>query len=770
MWRLTNIHIENICAFNTVDFSPAQGQTTLIFGKNLDNDAQGSNGSGKSALLEAIAIGITGDPLRKVTIEEIINDAAQSANIQLSFSSTDRSQSFVIKRLLERGESQRIQVELNGATVPQANINEYNRYILDTLGLRKSDIFSSFILSRHRYVSFLNAPDRDKKDLINRFCNGDLVDESLEVLKADIESARKEVTSSNLKVSNISGAVSALEDQIREYQEEFQNKEARRLEIIEAHKESIIKYRGLIRTSHQICESIQDRLKAIDSLDEELRDLEVTNISFVDAYEQIQALLSKYSLNNIKDYIKFSASIEQELATTMEQIDESIETTRRLKEEHDKIGKAYYSLNESYETGVEKRKIDRKHLDEEISQLKDAISTFEGDHKGLTQKVATLTMEAAELDKSLLGVIQCPNCSHEFVVGVNKSVHALRRRHTVVMKELVNLRAKEQDYLMRIEAADAKIDKNQAEIKKIDDYSFNALAEIRRLSAKHSELNLELSQARMKQSDLQMTVDQAKKKLRFIRQSMFDDAFQLIDVTGKQLECDLEAETGKIQSFYGSIESYEHALKQMENETIELTVSSIEEKLRKAQVEKAAASEEFERLSLKLSELEAQAVRFSDFKTHLANSKIEALAEMTNGFLEAIGSDITIALSGYTTLRSGKVREKISITVKRNGVDCGSFSKMSQGEQSRVNLANILALNKLTNMNCPELRGLDLLVLDEILDATDEAGLANMFEALNSLKITTLVVSHSQVAENYPHRLTILKQNGVSKLLNEENK
>ena len=150
------------------------------------------------------------------------------------------------------------------------------------------------------------------------------------------------------------------------------------------------------------------------------------------------------------------------------------------------------------------------------------------------------------------------------------------------------------------------------------------------------------------------------------------------------------------------------------------------------------------------------------FKTHLANSKIEALSQMTNEFLEAINSDIRISFSGFTVLKSGKIRDKISISLIRDGVDCGSFDKFSEGEKARVNLANILALHKLTNVNCQDGKGLDLLVLDEILEACDAAGLANMFNALNNLQITSLVVSHGNVAENYPYKLIINKKNDIS--------
>ena len=81
MWKLNDIHVENLCAFKELDYTLEQGVTTLVFGNNLDNDSQKSNGSGKSALIEAIAIGIGGTPLRKIKNEEIINDAADVLSV-----------------------------------------------------------------------------------------------------------------------------------------------------------------------------------------------------------------------------------------------------------------------------------------------------------------------------------------------------------------------------------------------------------------------------------------------------------------------------------------------------------------------------------------------------------------------------------------------------------------------------------------------------------------------------------------------------------------
>ena len=88
MWTLRQVYAKNLCAFKQLDYTLLQKHTTLIFGNNMDNDSQGSNGSGKSAMLEAIAIGITGETLRRIKMDEIINDAEDEATVSLLFQST----------------------------------------------------------------------------------------------------------------------------------------------------------------------------------------------------------------------------------------------------------------------------------------------------------------------------------------------------------------------------------------------------------------------------------------------------------------------------------------------------------------------------------------------------------------------------------------------------------------------------------------------------------------------------------------------------------
>lgn len=210
MWRLNRIIAENLCAFKELDYTLKQGVTTLVFGENADNESQRSNGSGKSALLESIAIGITGSPLRKIRSEEIINDSADECFVSLEFTNTSSSEVFTIERNLYR----------KGASVVkcsdgvQHSVDAYNKHILEKIGITREELFNNFLLSKHKYEEFLSVSDKQKKEIINRFSNGIVVDDAIAKIEEDIEPINSELHSVELEFAGIEGRIEMLIEQI----------------------------------------------------------------------------------------------------------------------------------------------------------------------------------------------------------------------------------------------------------------------------------------------------------------------------------------------------------------------------------------------------------------------------------------------------------------------------------------------------------------------------------------------------------------------------
>jgi len=152
---------------------------------------------------------------------------------------------------------------------------------------------------------------------------------------------------------------------------------------------------------------------------------------------------------------------------------------------------------------------------------------------------------------------------------------------------------------------------------------------------------------------------------------------------------------------------------------------------------------------------------FKRFKTHLSNKAIGSIEAFTNEYLKKTGSNLSVHIDGYKMLSSGTIKESISSSVLRNGIDAGVFGRFSSGERVKVEICLILALQKLINMNSGS-GGIDLLFLDEIIESVDSAGVEGIMGALNGLGQTVDVITHTTHTKQFENVVTVVKENGHS--------
>lgn len=771
MWKLHRIVAENLCAFRELDYFLSQGVTTLVFGNNRDNESQQSNGSGKSALIECIAVGLTGSPLRKIKNEEIINDKADECWIQLQFTNDGSNEVFNIERQLFRKGASIVtcSIERDGKLVEtdeavQPSVDAYNKYILEKLGISRDELFNNFLLSKFKFQDFLSSSDREKKEIINRFSNGVLVDQAIEKLAEDKVPVASELREAELEIAGMDGRIEMLTEQIATEENNQAEKARTKTEKIASMRLAIGEKHALIRQKRKETEAIDCVLGRLETADCDIQVLESEDHSLEVYLSKIRAILSPLSIS-LTDWEKVVGDKHTELdALEAEQTKWSNALTiaenrvHTLTTAHDRLKADYQSFSDTYTTKVDGYDKKLKTLDGQIDRMnRDAVQ--------LREERRTLSKAIEELTTWLAGTITCPKCSYEFLVSdktfdVTQGTADLEEKNTTF-----------ENITSRIADCESKVSDIEKEERQIR-------TDKRSLSAENGVWNDKLEQAarqvRTASSELeeirsnQKTVKASISSLWTILQNMckrvFDEAFDLIDATCREKEQQMKSLQTEIKSAESSIETLEETIRELDGTSVSELVGSLKASLKAYRKKSSDAVTRKSDIEKRMHRLDEQEQRFAQFKTYLANTKIEALSTITNEFLENIGSDIRIRFSGYTALKSGKVREKISVSLIRDGIDQGSFGKFSAGEAARVNLATILAMQKLINSNAELDKGLDLLVLDEILEAVDENGLSSMFAALNHLGITALVVSHGNVAEGYPHKLVVTKENGESKI------
>lgn len=776
MWHIKSIHAKNLCSFLNLDYSPKQGAATLIFGNNLDSDSQNSNGSGKSALIEAIAIGLTGEPLRKVNADEIINDTKDESFISIVLTNDVLGEQITVNRRLSRKQPQQIQIikqigpyDTDIEEISQATVADYNKYILDQIGLSKEDIFGNFILTARKYKSFLASSDKEKKEIINRFSNGVIVDQSIEELHADMEPIEAEMKEAEKEVAICTGRVEALGTEIEKALNESAERKATNESRIKNWKDLIVQKRADIRTTNGKISKIDESLGNLDDLDVEMQNLEKSDKDINESLEVIIKRLKDNYLDLTTDYAHEMSVLNEQAIAVSENAKTAADKAKELKKSLEEAEGEYTVTCATLKSKLENNESNRTECAERLEKLSKAVKRLQNKSDSLNNDERTKKREAASLENQLAGVIQCPKCKHEFTLNVNLDIEAARKSLKELQDALTQLydaiasNAKEYNKTVsdgkNQREIETSLENERRQIALDSEKAERAIKEMRQTYSRY--------EAKVEETNSQLALIQDK--ISKIRKRIFDEVFEIIDGAYKRRDGQIKSLEEDINTMNGSIASYEKAIEDAQNASEEDMLASLKKSQSEYQSALQKAIEVKNGVEEKLNELKAQEAYFIEFKTYLANTKINAISQITNEFLETIGSDIRVALSGYTILKSGKVRDKISVSLLRDGVDCGSFEKFSAGERVRVELASILSMNQLTNLNCEDGKGLDLLIADEVLDSADEQGLASVFKALNQTQITSLVVSHGLTNEGYPNKITVTKSNGISSIYDTSN-
>lgn len=771
MWKLNKIAARNLCAFRELSYVLHQGVTTLIFGDNRDNESQRSNGSGKSALLECIAIGVTGSPLRKIKNEEIINDTADECYVMLEFSNTSCNEVFTVEReIYRKGASQvHCSIERDGKPIDtdeavQHSVDAYGKYILEKLGITRDELFNNFVLSKHKYEDFLSCSDKEKKEIINRFSNGIVVDEAIEKVSEDIAPIETRLRDAELELSGVDGRIAMLTEQIEK--EENNKKECARskAERIAAIEQTITGKRAFIREKKLELTSLSNTRTDILQTDTEMQGLENSDEPLDDILEQVKIMVSAYG--TLTDWNKVIESKKIQLSSVEKNLANHQTNQKNATDKQARLTDAYTALESEYALFTKQYQIRNEAVEEELKSLGIKLHNLSRTGEELRTKRRNLSSAVESLKNKLAGTITCPACKHQFLVAdkefdvIAGQQELSKKQHSLVL--IGNEITEAEQHCITVEKKQRTITADrQAICQKNDEWQ-------QQLSTAGKDLQtatFELETMSRKEKQIRETIISLQKDIEGVRRKIFDEAFELIDAAYRTNERKKLTINDEVTAAESSIETLRATLSEISNSSPDEIIESLRASLKNYRKKSAEILNAKDKIEQTLKQLQEQEQRFNQFKSYLANTKIEALSKITNEFLASIGSDIRIQFSGYTVLKTGKLREKISVTLVRDGVDCGSFGKFSEGEKARVNLSSILAMQKLVNSNCEGDKGLDLLVLDEILAAVDEEGNMKMFESLNRLGITALVVSHGHVSEAYPHTLVIRKEHGESRIV-----
>ncbi len=783
MWNLKSVKARNICSFGKMQCEITQNVATLIFGENEDDgENQRHNGSGKSSFLECIGFGITGEAFRKVsTIEDIIRDDESYAEVTLEFA--DEKCTMTIHRRIERGETQQVSLSVRtGDDVvdePFVTVQDMNKRILERLGVSKADLYNNYLLNNNRFQSFFDASDKDKKEIINTFSNGILVDEAIEELKKDMEAAGKEVDLASIEEGKVAGKMDAYKYQLEVAERNAEDDEVDRKRSIESHMQMIANKRGEIRNLQL---DIDRYTKAGDDMDATCENLEKLlsddGILFESKLNKCRKDLEIYGLSgSMSDWEGRAVEADRKLDQTSNEIS-------KVKSDYDSLTLKVQSAKSKYEKIKaefdrisaecdDKDKADRAEISEietEIKSIESGIAEIDKQRSECIEEILNLSAKITVLSAEIKGAIQCPKCGYQFSLRNNVGVDELKAKmhdHEVAADKLCNDRDAMTERIngcnddlkdcgLDIRDIEKAIEKRHNEVSSLGRSVTEAMHEFERL-------NGEAMARKDRLSILNTKLDQIRETIGKMADDMVNETIDILDRTIDKCDAKVASCKEDIAACKSSIGSLEEVVAKLESKTAADGIEAIRKSIEETAQELADAGRVVAERKSDLNLLKEQESLFVQFKTHLANTKIASIAKVTNQVLKDVKSTLRVQLSGYTVTKTKKIRDKISVSVIRDGEDRGSFLKCSAGEKARIMFANIVAMHRMTNLNSPS-GGLNLICIDEVMDHCEEAGIMSVAEIANELGITVLMITQGHTSEGYPHELIVTKRLGVSTL------
>jgi hypothetical protein len=335
-----------------------------------------------------------------------------------------------------------------------------------------------------------------------------------------------------------------------------------------------------------------------------------------------------------------------------------------------------------------------------LTQYKDELQLFNEDRSKVMAKLA-------QYQKNLLGVIQCPKCTHEWNPGQNIDVQQQRQMKDKATSILVAI---DQDI----------VDVNS------DIVGVNNIIAI--VDAKMAERRKSI-----RAIELQISIKQSE-----------------IISTGRQIAFQ-----------QGVIDTANDMWHTVNNAKVQDPTSDLQKKIDVINQEKSLAIKTIEQYESLIFDKKQWTGNFIKFKTYLSNKTIGVIQAHCNEYLSRVGTDLSIKIEGYKVNQDKTIREDITTHVLRDGMVKGDIEQFSGGEEARIIVSMILTQQKLINMSCTN-GGLDMCFLDEIIESVDSVGILGLVKALNSLGQTIIIVTHGTFNQTYPNVIKITKTNGSS--------
>lgn len=169
-----HLHAENFLSFRTLDLDLEGAGLTLVEGENCDDDSAQSNGSGKSAIVDALLWCLFGVTLRGYESDDVVHrKVGKDCVVSVQVVPDDRSVMYEVKRARRHAKLKNAllveETNHGGETsdISRASIAETQELVEDLLGCSLKTFVTSVVFGQDRAYRFSSLTDREQKEILD---------------------------------------------------------------------------------------------------------------------------------------------------------------------------------------------------------------------------------------------------------------------------------------------------------------------------------------------------------------------------------------------------------------------------------------------------------------------------------------------------------------------------------------------------------------------------------------------------------------------------
>ena len=283
-----------------LDFSKLENQCVLFLGRNKDDSLSVSNGSGKSAILEALYWTIFGKTNRKLRYtDEIINLQTDSCQGKLIFSLNGKS--YTVIRNKKKNDSTVLKIfEENKELLENADSKSKQSFLEKIVGFNPIT-FSTSIMFHQDFIAFPDLLPSERANILTEIgfldnyvkavivTKNQVKDYDNQLIKCDYDKRNIESNIFKLEENDFSGKIQEFENQkiedIVEVRREIRNIKIKSSEVEKENKKEISlledkikENRKKISDSENDCKNKIDQIKGMEEKIKEINNLEKEEI------------------------------------------------------------------------------------------------------------------------------------------------------------------------------------------------------------------------------------------------------------------------------------------------------------------------------------------------------------------------------------------------------------------------------------------------------------------------------------------------------------